>query len=80
MNNAPDSIFDIFIPECDCENCSETRRKPFLFTNIFDQRDGTYVIDTASLDHKHLEGVEYTSPFDALRVIRANGLTFVGMF
>lgn len=77
MNNDTKSIFDIFIADCDCDNCAETRKKPNLFANVIRLSSGKYIIDTASDDHQHLRDVQFTSPFDAMKVIEDNGLAFV---
>ena len=80
MNNDTKSIFDIFIADCDCDNCAETRKKPNLFANVIRKHTGKYIIDTASEEHQHLRDVEFTSPFDAMNVIEDNGLAFIGLF
>jgi len=77
MSNDTKSIFEIFIADCDCDNCAEKRKKPSLFANVIRRRSGTYIIDTASKDHQHLRDVEFTSVFDAKDAIEDNGLTFV---
>jgi hypothetical protein len=76
MNNDPDSIFDIFIPECDCDNCAEKMDEPDMFANILTV-NGESSIQVFNNDFKHLEGKKYANAFDALDVIKENKLTLL---
>ena len=76
MNSKTNSIFDIFVDGCDCDNCQEKVSKPDLFANIITV-NGKSSIQVFNSDYKHLEAVKYSSIFDAMAVIRENGLTLL---
>jgi hypothetical protein len=69
-----------FVPWCECDECVARIRKPMLFANIISSGSGDdrrHKIDTASPDHQHLREMVFTDPFEALRLIDDNGLTFI---
>jgi hypothetical protein len=79
MNSDRESILDLFVEGCDCENCQEKISKPNMFANIITVggKSSIQVFDSA---FKHLEEERYGSRFDALDVIKANNLTLLASF
>lgn len=76
MDSDKETIFDIFVEGCDCDNCEEKLNKPEMFANIITV-NGKSSIQVFSKEHKHLEEEKYESIFDALAVIRKNKLTLL---
>jgi hypothetical protein len=76
MNSDKETIFDIFVEDCDCENCEEKLSKPDLFANIITV-NGKSSIQVFNSNFKHLEEEKYASVFDALAVIKENNLTLL---